>query len=105
MFEGHVYIFSRDGGIVTCLDAESGEEAYRRRLPGAGQIWASPLAGNGKVYCLDADGTTFVLRAGPEFELLAQNKLEGMFWSSPAASNDDVFLRSVDHLYCISNVD
>ena len=53
------------------------------------------------VFCLDDAGTTHVLRAGAEFEVVGANKLGEMAWSSPAVANGAVFLRTVDHLYCI----
>ena len=46
-------------------------------------------------------GTTHVLVAGPEFKVLGQNTLDEMFWASPAVAAGAVFLRSIDHLYCI----
>lgn len=102
VYDGHVYVFSHNGGIVTCLDAESGVRAYRKRLPGAKSFWASPWAGDGKIYCVDDSGTTFVLKAGPEYELLSQNKLDEMTWASTAAADGSIFVRSVEHLYRIS---
>ncbi len=101
VFEGHLYILSRNGGIVTCHDAKTGKQVYKERLPGARAFWASPWAGDGKVFCPDDAGTTYVLQAGPEFKVLAQNSLNEMLWSSPAAVGGAVYLRGVDHLYCI----
>ncbi|MFO0813227.1 MAG: PQQ-binding-like beta-propeller repeat protein [Gemmatales bacterium] len=99
--EGYLYVFARNGGVVTCLDAKTGKQQYRERLPGAKSFWASPWASGGKVYGLDDGGTTFVLQAGPEFKVLSKNTLDEMFWASSAISDGSVFLRSVDHLYCI----
>jgi outer membrane protein assembly factor BamB len=100
-YQGYVYIFSRNGGISICLDAKTGKEMYKQRIPSAKSFWASPWANDGRIYCLDDGGTTHVLAAGPEFKLLGANILGEMAWASPAAADDAVFLRSVDHLYCI----
>jgi len=62
---------------------------------------ASPWVQDGKVYGVDAGGVTFVVKAGPAFELLGTNDINAMCWSSPAAAHGAVFLRSVEHLYCI----
>lgn len=102
VYEGHVYTLSQNGGLVTCLDAKTGEQVYRSRLPDAKSFWASPWAADGKIYCLDEDGTTHVLAAGPEYQLLAQNPLNEMAWASTAVDKGAVLLRSLEHLYCIS---
>ena len=102
VYEGHVYIFSHNGGIVTCLNADNGKRVYRKKLPDAKSFWSSPWAGGGKIYCLDDSGTTFVLKSGPEYELVSQNKLDEMTWASTAAADGSIFVRSVDYLYCIS---
>jgi outer membrane protein assembly factor BamB len=99
---GCLYLCEQQAGIVRCLDAASGKQHYRQRLPGATGLTASPWSMNGKVFCLDQSGQTFVLTAGPKYELLHTNKLaDEMFWASLAISHGSLFLRSVDHLYCI----
>jgi outer membrane protein assembly factor BamB len=101
VYQGNVYILRQSGGIVTCYDAKTGKQLYRERIPNAKSFWASPWAGDGKIFCLDDGGTTHVLKAGPEFKVLGKNSLDEMFWASPAVAGGATFLRSVDHLYCI----
>lgn len=101
VYQGHVYILSRNGGVVTCLDAKTGNEVYKQRLPGAKSFWASPWASGGKIYCLDDGGTTHVIQAGPEFKVLSKNNLDEMFWASPAVADGSVILRSVEHVFCV----
>jgi outer membrane protein assembly factor BamB len=67
----------------------------------AAAFWASPWAGDGKVFCLDDRGTTHVLQAGPKFKVLGKNALDEMFWATPAVAGGALFLRGVDHLYCV----
>jgi outer membrane protein assembly factor BamB len=100
-YRGQLYILARNGGIVTCLDAKSGKELYKERIPNARAFWASPWASDGKLFCLDDGGTTHVLEAGSSFKVLGKNSLDEMFWATPAIAGGAVFLRSVDHLYCI----
>ena len=101
LYEGHLYVLEDKTGLVHCFDARSGNRLYRERLAGAQGFAASPWAYGGKVFCLDSGGTTYVLKAGPQFELVGENQLGEMAWSSPAAANGALFLRTVDHLYCI----
>ena len=99
---GCLYVLNQMAGIIHCLDAKTGKEHYRQRLPGAVGFTASPWTAGGKVFCLDQDGQTFVLAAGPEFKLLATNQLQReMFWSSPAIAVDALLLRGVECLYCV----
>ncbi len=102
-YEGYVYILARDGGLVTCLNAETGETAYRERLTNAGQFWASPWAYDGKVFLPNANGTTYVLNAGPKFEVIGMNELEGQFWATSAIANGRIFIRSKDTLFSVAS--
>ncbi len=103
VYKGYVYILSQQGGMVSCYDAKTGKAAYtRERIPQAKSFWASPWAYEEKVFCLDEDGTTHVLKAGPEFEVVGKNTLgRETFWSSPAMAGGALFIRGVDHIYCI----
>lgn len=101
LYEGYVYILGGRGGIVTCLDADAGDQVYRERMPSGGSFWASPYAYNGLVFCPADNGATYVVKAGPEYELVGTNKLDGKFWSTPAIANGSLYIRSADKLYCI----
>jgi outer membrane protein assembly factor BamB len=89
-----------DNGVLACFDARTGREHYRSRLAGACN--SSPIAGNGRIYVSDNEGTTFVVKAGPEFELLSTNSLGERITASPAASRGELFYRTDSHLYCIA---
>jgi outer membrane protein assembly factor BamB len=101
VYKGYLYVPEERGGLVACYDAKTGKEQYRERVPKARNFTASPWACAGKVFLLDDAGTTHVLKAGPEFEVLGENRLGEMSWSSPAIADGALFLRTVDHLYCI----
>ena len=91
------------GGLLSCLDADTGERIYRKRLSGASGFTASPWAMGDLIFCLDENGRAFAMNV--DGEVVATNKLDGMFWASPAIANGRLLLRSVDHLYCIARVD
>jgi outer membrane protein assembly factor BamB len=102
VYKGYVYVLEQNGGMVSCYNAKTGKAAYKReRLEGARAFWASPWAYDGKIFCLDDAGQTFVLKAGPKFELLATNSIDDQFWASPAAAGGALFLRGVEGVYCI----
>lgn len=101
LYDGNLYILEQRGSLLTCLDAATGKENYRERLPGGRGYTSSPWAYDGKIFCLSDDGQTSVVKAGPEFKLLGSNKLDEMCWSTPAVAGSTLYLRTVDHLYCI----
>jgi len=97
-----IYLLEQQAGIVRCINAKTGEQYYRQRLPGATGLTASPWTAGGKVFCLDQSGQTFVLAAGPEFKVVTVNKLpDEMYWASAAIAGESLFIRGIDHLYCI----
>jgi outer membrane protein assembly factor BamB len=101
VYSGYVYVLDSRLGMVSCYDAKAGEPVYvKERLAPTG-FTASPWAYDGKVFCLDQGGRTFVLKAGPKFEVLARNTLDETFAASPAVAGGDLFLRGVTCLYCI----
>jgi outer membrane protein assembly factor BamB len=88
-----------DTGIVSGVDALTGEVAWTGRLEGA--YSASPLLADGRLYVLSEDGKTHVLEAGRAFKRLAENALADGFMASPAAAGRALFLRTRTHLYRI----
>ncbi len=101
----HLYWMSEKSGIAYCAVAATGELVYEERLPRAGQVYASPILAEGRLYYVTRGGRTFVVAAKPQFELLAVNELEdgGRFDASWAAEDGRLFLRSDDYLYCLGN--
>ena len=78
---------------------KSGKELYRKRLGGACN--SSPIASDGRIYFSNNEGTTFVVKAGREFELLRENSLGERITASPAVSGNELFYRTDSHIYCI----
>lgn len=68
----HVY-FLNSTGILYCLDAKTGAEVYAERTDGP--CWAQPIAADDYIFLFHKDGRTTVLKAGPEFEVVAKNRL------------------------------
>lgn len=100
--EGHVYVLARRTGTLNCIDAETGESVYIKRINGARAFWGTPWAYEDKVFCLDDSGTTHIIQAGPKFEVLGKNTIDEQFWSTASFSDGSLFLRGADKLYCIA---
>ncbi len=96
----YLYIVN-DRGIVYCLDAKSGKEVYGGQRIRPGTYSASPVLADGKIYATSEDGVTTVLKAGPAFQIVAENNLNDYTLSSPAISQGQIFIRTSGFLFAI----
>ncbi len=104
LYQGYLYTLNDMLRVLTCHDAETGEQMYRVRLAGTltqHGISSSPVAVDGKVFITTDDGVTSVIQAGPEFELLHVNEVSSYVFASPALLDGRWYLRTYDHLMCI----
>lgn len=90
-----------DSGVITCLEAKTGAEVYKLRLPG--EYSASPLYAEGRIYVGNQEGLMTVFKPGRNYEPIAANQLEDGFMASPAVSGSALYLRTADALYRIEN--
>jgi len=104
LYGDYLYVLY-DRGLLGCYDAHTGKEIYaaRRIASGANAFTVSPWANDGKLFCLSEDGDTFVIQAGPEFKLLATNKLGEMCMATPATLRSSLIIRTISKLYRIAN--
>ncbi len=98
-----LYFVAGNNGILSCLDARTGKPHYAgEKLEGITGVYASPVSAADRVYLLGRDGSCLVLRKGPKFEVLAQNKLDDKTDASIALAGADLFIRGHKSLYCLS---
>jgi outer membrane protein assembly factor BamB len=103
LYNGLVYVLL-DRGELGAYDARTGAAVFEHAsLPNGLHFTASPWAANGRVFCLNEDGLTFVVRAGKQFEVLHTNKLaeDDICLATPALAGDRLIIRSAIRLYCI----
>jgi outer membrane protein assembly factor BamB len=103
LYRDQLYIVNDMASIVTSFSAESGDPLFQGRLGVAQRegFSASPVAYDGKVFFTNDNGQTFVLRAGPEFELLHVNDLGERVLSSPALVDGRIYIRTASSLLAI----
>jgi outer membrane protein assembly factor BamB len=102
MLYGDYLYFMTDGGLLTCVDALTGKVQYEsKRFPTPGQFAGAPVAFDGKVLITSQDGDTYVLKAGPEHEILSTNSLSERVVASLAIAGDSIYIRSEKNLYRI----
>ncbi len=100
-YDGAIWVVY-DRSIMARYDARTGERTWRARLTGgAGHFTASPWAYDGKIFAIDEEGTTFVVAAADEFELVALNELDEMVLATPAIAGDRLLIRTRSRLYSI----
>lgn len=86
-------------GMMTCLQATSGEVVWQERV--GGKFWVSPLYADGRLYFFDEEGLGHVVAAGRTWKKLATNKLDAGCRASPAVAGNALFVRTHTHLYRI----
>jgi outer membrane protein assembly factor BamB len=99
--EGRIF-FVRDGGVVSSLDAKTGEPRYaQERLPGAlGAYYASPVAADGRLYVASVPGKLTIVKAGGDKpEILHQADFGERILATPAIAGDAIYVRTEKRLW------
>jgi hypothetical protein len=93
-----------DRGFVRCFDARTGEPTYDMQRIEGRAFTSSPWAYDDKIFCLNEDGETFVIKAGDQFEILHTNRLaeDDMCMATPALAGTRLLIRTSARLYCIA---
>jgi outer membrane protein assembly factor BamB len=102
VYQGRCYVLY-DMGTLACYDAKTGEVVFdKKRFPGKSSgFTSSPWAYDGKVFCLNEDGDTYVMEAGTEFKVICKNSLEELCMATPAITDKSLLIRTATKLYCI----
>lgn len=100
IYEDYLYMCANNG-ILSCYDAKTGKRMYRTRIAGgkAGSYTASPVAADGKLYFSSESSGVFVVKAGPTYELLYENPMDGIVMATPAISDGLLFIRTQHHVF------
>jgi outer membrane protein assembly factor BamB len=103
VYEDLIYSCS-DGGALKVYDARTGKLQYVQRL-GTGKTGfsSSPVAAGGKIVFADEEGSVFVIRAGPRFELLATNRFGESVLATPAISENTLYYRTRRHIVAVGD--
>jgi len=99
--DGTYFYVVDDRGVVHCLDAKTGAIVYGPERLKPGTYSASPVLADGRIYVTNEDGLTSVFKAGPSFEILAENAMNDYCLSTIAVSDGQLFLRTTEYLWVI----
>lgn len=103
LYGDYLYL-TTDRGILTALDAKTGEVKYEGgRTPVPATFTASPVAFEGKILMTSEDGDTFIIKAGPKHEIIGTNSIGEPVYASPAIADGRIFIRGEKHLYAIGS--
>ncbi len=101
-YNGRLYTF-KDGGLVFCRAAATGQLLYSERLGTLGYYYSSPVAADHRIYIASVEGVVVVLEADEKFNILATNKLDGGIMATPAIVDGNIYVRTESHLYAFGN--
>jgi outer membrane protein assembly factor BamB len=93
LIDDSLYLIS-DSGVVSCLEATTGQERWHHRLGSGGKFWASPIYADGKIFAQSEDGEGIVLQPGSDYQELAKNPLHELTRASYAVSDGALFIRT-----------
>jgi outer membrane protein assembly factor BamB len=96
--DGHFFVVS-DVGFLGCIEAQTGKRLWLKKL--GRRHSASPVLIDGNMLIPDDDGKVWVVRASDKFQVVACNNMGEAIYASPAVAHDQLFLRTVGHLFCI----
>lgn len=103
VYGDYLYLLT-DNGIVTCLDVVTGEVKYEGgRPPKPARFFGSPVAFGGFVALTSEEGDTYLVKAGPVFDIATINSVGEQVWSSPAIANGRIYIRGAKHLFAIGS--
>jgi outer membrane protein assembly factor BamB len=99
LYYDRVVYMANDVGVLTAIDATTGERIWQERVDGV--FSASPVAGGGHVYFVSEGGDTIVVKAGRAPQIVARNPLGERAVASPAISNGQIFIRTDTHVFAV----
>ncbi len=98
-----LYFFSVNSARLSILDAKTGERHVEAEKVGAmTDVYASPVSASGRIYLAGRDGRFAVLKPGKTIDILAENRLDDSFDTSPVAVGRELLLRGHKSLYCVA---
>jgi outer membrane protein assembly factor BamB len=98
VYRGLLYTLHNNGRLL-CYDAKTGEQVYGARVGAGGTFTASPVAADGRLFIATEEGDVFVVRAGPQYELLGTNAMAEVVMATPAISDGVLLVRTLKNLY------
>lgn len=102
IYGDYLYLIG-NSGVLACHQAKTGERVYRKRVGNRASFTGSPIAADGHLYFTSEEGKTFVVKAGPEFELVSTNEIDQAVLSTPAISESVFYIRAQNSIFALKD--
>jgi outer membrane protein assembly factor BamB len=89
----------KNGGIISCIQAESGNLLYRDKLGASGMYFSSLIGANGRIYAASLNGIITIFEAGSKLNIIAHNDLDDKIMATPAVVDNKLYIRTAGSLY------
>ena len=100
VYGDYIYL-GNTNGVVRCFASKTGKKIYEERLSPNASIYASLVAADGKIFCTSEDGDVYVLKAGPEFQIISRNRMGAPCYATPALSEGVLYFRTTESLIAV----
>lgn len=101
LYENYIYNLGWNGRL-TCYNAENGDKVYEEKLGKSNSFTASPVAADGRIFAVSDKGKVYVVKAGKEFDIVSENKLDDLCMATPAITEGIIFFRTEERLIAVS---
>jgi outer membrane protein assembly factor BamB len=88
-------------GVLVCYDANTGEKIWEKEFNDG--FYSSPMIADGKLYIIDLDGVTHIMKADRNGAMVGEPELGEDGFALPVFADGVIYLRGYEHLYCIGN--
>ena len=103
VIDGKLYFLRNSSGVMSCLDAKTGEVVFPGKRLGLKNVHASPILAANRIYVSSREGDTAVIDHNDDCKILATNHLDDVFDASPIAIGSRLILRGRKNLYCVES--
>lgn len=103
--DGEFVYLIKNGGVLTVIDANSGQRVSRLRTGGKGTHYASPIIAGNHLYVTSGDGVMTVLTCGARPRIIATNSMEAPVYSTPAVADGTLFVRTHQALFAFGDAE
>lgn len=86
-------------GAIICYDAKTGQIYWEQEYDNG--FYSSPMLADGKIYLMDMQGIMHIFKAEKEFELISNSPIGEKCMTTPAFTDNRIYIRGNDHLFCI----
>jgi len=93
----------KNGGVISCFNAENGQLLYQEKLGAPGTYFSSPVVANNRIYIASRNGIVTVFETGDQLNILAQNDLDEIIMATPAVVDNKLYIRTAGSLYAFGD--